>query len=119
MICGTFAAGFVCPHTLQVLIGRGAAGERVGKCSNVAEYSTLRRGLDPDSTAVRRVDTLLREAQPMSIVPEPGELLVKCECGFEARGKETELVSVVQKHGREVHNMDATPEQVLAMARPA
>ena len=55
----------------------------------------------------------------MSIVPEPGELLVKCECGFEARGKETELVPVVQKHGREVHNMDATPEQVLAMARPA
>ena len=54
----------------------------------------------------------------MSNDSEPGELLVKCECGFEARGNETELVPVVQKHGREVHNMDATPEQVLAMARP-
>lgn len=48
-----------------------------------------------------------------------GELLVKCECGFEVRGTETELVPLVQKHGREAHNMDATPEQVLAMARPS
>jgi predicted small metal-binding protein len=48
-----------------------------------------------------------------------GELVVTCECGFEARGQETELVPIMQKHGREVHNMDATPEQVLAMARPA
>jgi predicted small metal-binding protein len=47
------------------------------------------------------------------------ELIVRCECGFEARGPEAELVPVVQKHGREVHNMEATPEQVLAMARPA
>jgi predicted small metal-binding protein len=53
----------------------------------------------------------------MSNDSEPGELLVKCECGFEARGKETELVPAVQQHGREVHNMDTTPEQVLAMAR--
>ncbi len=47
------------------------------------------------------------------------ELVVKCECGFEARGRERELVPLVQKHGREAHNMDATPEQVLAMAQPA
>jgi predicted small metal-binding protein len=38
---------------------------------------------------------------------------------FEARGEENELITVVQKHGREVHNMDSMPEQVLAMARPA
>jgi hypothetical protein len=25
----------------------------------------------------------------------------------------------VQQHGREAHNMETTPEQVLAMARPA
>jgi hypothetical protein len=55
----------------------------------------------------------------MSNDSEPGELLVKCECWFEARGRATELVPVVQKHGREVHNMDATAEQVIAMARPA
>jgi predicted small metal-binding protein len=46
------------------------------------------------------------------------ELIVRCECGFEARGTETQLVPAVQKHGREAHNMDATREQVLAMARP-
>jgi predicted small metal-binding protein len=47
------------------------------------------------------------------------ELVVKCECGFESRGTEAELIPIVQKHGRDAHNMDATPEQVLAMARPA
>ncbi len=72
----------------------------------------------PTSTTARRVDTLLREAVPMDNDSGVGELLVKCECGFEARGVETELVPLVQRHGREAHNMDATPEQVLAMARP-
>jgi predicted small metal-binding protein len=46
------------------------------------------------------------------------QLVVRCECGFEARGTRTELIPAVQKHGREAHNMEATPEQVLAMARP-
>jgi predicted small metal-binding protein len=46
-------------------------------------------------------------------------LVVRCECGFEVRGTEEELVPVVQRHGREAHNMEATREQVLAMARPA
>ena len=47
----------------------------------------------------------------------PGELVVRCECGFEVRGAEEELIVAVQKHGREAHNMEATREQVLAMAR--
>jgi predicted small metal-binding protein len=55
----------------------------------------------------------------MSSVPDPGEMVVKCECGFESRGTEAELIAAVQKHGREAHNMNATPDQVLAMARPA
>jgi predicted small metal-binding protein len=55
----------------------------------------------------------------MSNDHDSGELVVKCECGFEVRGQQAELVPQVQKHGREAHNMDATPEQVLAMARPA
>ena len=46
------------------------------------------------------------------------ELIVRCECGFEARGQRDELIAVVQKHGREAHNMESTPEQVLAMALP-
>lgn len=47
------------------------------------------------------------------------ELLVKCDCGFEARGTEKQLVPVVQKHGREAHNMKVTRAQVLAMAKPS
>ncbi len=49
----------------------------------------------------------------------PIELVVKCDCGFEARGFEDELIPTVQKHGQEAHNMQVTREQVLAMARPA
>jgi predicted small metal-binding protein len=46
------------------------------------------------------------------------ELLVSCDCGYEARGVEEKLVPAVQKHGRDAHNMQVTREQVLAMARP-
>lgn len=49
----------------------------------------------------------------------PVDLVVRCECGFEARGAEADLIPIVQRHGREAHNMDVSPEQVLAMARPA
>jgi predicted small metal-binding protein len=47
------------------------------------------------------------------------ELVVKCECGFEARGAEAELIPIVQQHGEQAHNMKVTREQVLAMSRPA
>ena len=47
------------------------------------------------------------------------ELVVRCECGFEARGDEATLVPLVRKHGRDAHNMEVTREQVLAMASPA
>ena len=47
------------------------------------------------------------------------ELVVRCDCGFEARGTEDTLVPVVQRHGREAHQMEVSREQVLAMARPA
>ena len=46
-------------------------------------------------------------------------LVVRCECGFEARGSEDELVPAMQRHGKDVHNMDATREQVLERAQPA
>lgn len=46
-------------------------------------------------------------------------MIVECDCGFEARGEEDALVSEVQQHGREAHNMEVTREQVLAMAKPA
>ena len=47
------------------------------------------------------------------------ELVVRCDCGFEARGTEAKLVPIVQRHGREAHKMEVTREQVLAMAKPA
>lgn len=47
------------------------------------------------------------------------DLIVTCVCGVQWRGTEAELVPLVQQHGREVHNMEATADQVLAMAVPA
>jgi predicted small metal-binding protein len=47
------------------------------------------------------------------------QLVVRCDCGFEVRGTEQELIPVVRKHGVDAHNMQVTREQVLAMARPA
>ena len=44
---------------------------------------------------------------------------VTCACGFSTSGETDDVVAATQEHGRQVHNMDATPEQVLAMARPA
>jgi len=46
------------------------------------------------------------------------ELVVRCDCGFEARGTEDTLVPAVQRHGREAHKMEVSRDQVLAMARP-
>jgi len=42
--------------------------------------------------------------------------IVTCACGQRWRGTETELIAVVRQHGLDVHNMQATDEQVLAMA---
>ncbi len=46
-------------------------------------------------------------------------LEVTCVCGWEARGTEEEVVAATQQHGRDVHNMETSRDQVLAMARPA
>jgi hypothetical protein len=42
--------------------------------------------------------------------------VVTCACGQRWRGTEAELFAAVSWHGREVHNMPVTLEQVLAMA---
>jgi predicted small metal-binding protein len=47
------------------------------------------------------------------------QLVVRCDCGYEVRGTEEEIVPIVQKHGVDAHNMQVTREQVLAMSRPA
>ncbi|HET9848517.1 MAG TPA: DUF1059 domain-containing protein [Candidatus Dormibacteraeota bacterium] len=48
------------------------------------------------------------------------EKRVECECGwFQQTDDEAKLVSAVQNHAKQVHNMDGvTREQVLAQARP-
>jgi predicted small metal-binding protein len=44
--------------------------------------------------------------------------IMECDCGHVVRGEtDDELVANVQKHAREVHDMEITREQVLAMAR--
>ncbi len=55
----------------------------------------------------------------MSELADTSELLVHCDCGFEARGPEEKLIPAVQQHGLDAHNMKVSKEQVLAMARPA
>jgi predicted small metal-binding protein len=47
---------------------------------------------------------------------EPDTLRVRCACGWEVVGTEEEVVPATQEHGRRVHNMAATRDQVLAMA---
>jgi predicted small metal-binding protein len=46
--------------------------------------------------------------------------IMQCDCGYVVRGEtDNELVANVQKHAREVHDMEITKEQVLAMAQQA
>jgi hypothetical protein len=45
-------------------------------------------------------------------------LRVRCICGWEVVGTEDEVVPATQAHGRRLHNMEATRDQVLAMATP-
>jgi predicted small metal-binding protein len=44
--------------------------------------------------------------------------VVRCYCGFVAEGDDGQLVVAVQEHVRDVHRMEYTREQVLAMAEP-
>ena len=45
--------------------------------------------------------------------------IMLCDCGHVVRGDtDDELVANVQKHAREVHDMELTREQILAMAQP-
>jgi predicted small metal-binding protein len=46
------------------------------------------------------------------------ELVVRCDCGFEARGTEDKIVPLVQEHGVKAHKMKVTREQALSMAHP-
>jgi predicted small metal-binding protein len=41
----------------------------------------------------------------------------RCACGWEVTGPEEEVVAATIDHGRRIHNMVATPEQVIAVLR--
>lgn len=41
---------------------------------------------------------------------------MRCACGWETDGEEEAVVEAVQEHGRRRHNMEASREQVMAMA---
>lgn len=40
-------------------------------------------------------------------------------CGWETIGTEDEVVAATGEHGRSLHNMDATRDEILALAIPA
>jgi predicted small metal-binding protein len=45
--------------------------------------------------------------------------VIKCDCGFVVRGAtDDELVANGQQHAKEVHGVDMTRDQVLALAQP-
>ena len=45
--------------------------------------------------------------------------IMRCDCGHVVRGEtDDELVANVQEHAREVHDMEISREQILAMAQP-
>jgi len=46
-------------------------------------------------------------------------LTVRCVCSWEVTGTEDEVVAATADHGRRIHNMDATREEILAMSAPA
>jgi predicted small metal-binding protein len=48
-------------------------------------------------------------------MPGSADRRVRCACGWEARGTEEELVAAAVEHGRRLHNMEPTPDQVRAM----
>jgi hypothetical protein len=46
---------------------------------------------------------------------ETGEYTNRCECGWEVSGPLDEVVDATIEHGRRIHNMEASRDQVLAV----
>ena len=45
--------------------------------------------------------------------------VINCSCGYIVRGENDDnLVAKAQEHAKQVHQMELTREQALAMARP-
>jgi predicted small metal-binding protein len=43
-------------------------------------------------------------------------LRIRCACGWEVAGPEDEVVDATREHGRRMHNMVASRDEILAMA---
>jgi predicted small metal-binding protein len=43
-------------------------------------------------------------------------ITVRCVCGWETTGPTEDVVAATSDHGKRIHNMTATREQILAMA---
>jgi hypothetical protein len=43
-------------------------------------------------------------------------ITVRCVCGWETTGTKTDVVMATREHGRRLHNMTPTRDEVLAMA---
>jgi len=43
-------------------------------------------------------------------------MTVRCACGWETTGPEEDVVAATIEHGRRMHNMTPTRQEVLAMA---
>jgi predicted small metal-binding protein len=43
------------------------------------------------------------------------DLRVRCACGWETSGTEDEVVAATREHGRRLHNMEPSRDEVLAM----
>jgi predicted small metal-binding protein len=43
-------------------------------------------------------------------------LKLTCACGWVTSGREEEVVAAAQQHGRMLHNMETSREEVLALA---
>jgi predicted small metal-binding protein len=53
----------------------------------------------------------------MNDVGGEGQFTNRCACGWEVRGSEDRVVDATIDHGRRIHNMDATRDEVLAAVR--
>lgn len=50
---------------------------------------------------------------------DDGPITIRCACGWETTGPEDAAVEATTEHGRAMHNMTPTRDEVLAMALAA
>jgi predicted small metal-binding protein len=50
---------------------------------------------------------------------DKGTITVRCACGWETTGPEAAVVEATVEHGRRMHNMIPTRDEVLAMSATA